>query len=154
MKYFKPISIITILIHNVYKSSINDVSNILVFFIIIIITKIECWPVFKQDPPCLILLPWPRFLTAVQELKALPQKDVNAKVKDIWDEFLGHDASAPVNIDSKSMNTTRKNMEHPDRWTFDEAAVSAANFFIFFFIFFFYYYYYFFLFIIYYYFFF
>ena len=44
------------------KSSINDVSNILVFFIIIIITKIECWPVFKQDPPCLILLPlpWPK----------------------------------------------------------------------------------------------
>ena len=33
------------------KSSINNVSNILVFFIIIIIiTKIECWPVFKQDP--------------------------------------------------------------------------------------------------------
>ena len=29
--------------------SINDVSNILVFFIIIIITKIECWPVFKKD---------------------------------------------------------------------------------------------------------
>ena len=33
------------------KSSINDVSNVLVFFIIIIIiTKIECWPVFKQEP--------------------------------------------------------------------------------------------------------
>ena len=34
------------------KSSINKVSNIrvLFFFIFLIITKIECWPVFKQDP--------------------------------------------------------------------------------------------------------
>ena len=33
------------------KSSINDVSNILVFFLLLlaIITKIECWLVFKQD---------------------------------------------------------------------------------------------------------
>ena len=37
------------------KSSINKVSNIRVFFFIfLIITKIEGWPVFKQDP--LILL--------------------------------------------------------------------------------------------------
>ena len=37
------------------KSSINDVAiqHTCIFFIIIIIfiiTKIECWPVFKQDP--------------------------------------------------------------------------------------------------------
>jgi hypothetical protein len=64
-----------------------------------------------------------RFLTAVQELKALPQKSVAEKVQAIWDEFLAPEASAPVNIDSKSMNITRQNMEHPDRWTFDEAAV-------------------------------
>ena len=32
------------------ESSINKVSNIRVFFIFLIITKIECWPVFKQDP--------------------------------------------------------------------------------------------------------
>ena len=35
------------------KSSINKVSSIRVlffFFIFLIITKIECWPVFKQDP--------------------------------------------------------------------------------------------------------
>ncbi|KAA0184476.1 hypothetical protein HAZT_HAZT004331 [Hyalella azteca] len=62
------------------------------------------------------------FLTAVQELKALPQKSVAEKVQAIWDEFLAPEASAPVNIDSKSMNITRQNMEHPDRWTFDEAA--------------------------------
>ena len=52
MKYFKPISIITILLHNVYKI-INKwcIQHICIFFIIIIIiTKIECWPVFKQDP--------------------------------------------------------------------------------------------------------
>ncbi|KAF2350806.1 G-protein gamma-like domain, partial [Trinorchestia longiramus] len=60
--------------------------------------------------------------TQLQELKALPQRAVTDKVQAIWDEFLAPDASAPVNIDSKSMNITRKNMEHPDRWTFDEAA--------------------------------
>ena len=35
------------------KSSLNKVFNIRVFiylFIFVIITKIECWPVFKQDP--------------------------------------------------------------------------------------------------------
>ena len=31
------------------KSSINKVSSIRVFFFYII-TKIECWPIFKQDP--------------------------------------------------------------------------------------------------------
>ena len=29
------------------KSSLNKVSSIVFFFII---TKIECWPIFKQDP--------------------------------------------------------------------------------------------------------
>ena len=33
------------------KSSINKVSSIRVlFFIFLIFTKIECWPIFKQDP--------------------------------------------------------------------------------------------------------
>ena len=35
------------------KSSINKVSNIhsyIILFILFIITKIECWPVFKQEP--------------------------------------------------------------------------------------------------------
>lgn len=68
-----------------------------------------------------------RFLTAVQELKALPQKDVASKVSAIWDEFLSADASLPVNIDSESMNITRKNMAAPDRWTFDEAAVGVEG---------------------------
>ena len=42
----------------------------------------------------------------------------------IWDEFLGPNANMPVNIDSKSMNETKKNMLNHDRWTFDTAAVS------------------------------
>ena len=32
------------------ESSINKVSNIRVLFIFLIIAKIECWPVFKQNP--------------------------------------------------------------------------------------------------------
>lgn len=64
-----------------------------------------------------------RFLTAVQELKALPQRDVEEKVNSIWAEFLSPTASNSVNIDSKSMNITKKNMDCPDRWTFDSAAV-------------------------------
>ena len=33
------------------KSSINKVSSIRVlFFIFLVYTKIECWPIFKQDP--------------------------------------------------------------------------------------------------------
>ncbi|XP_076062555.1 regulator of G-protein signaling 7-like isoform X2 [Oratosquilla oratoria] len=62
------------------------------------------------------------FLTAVQDLKALPQKDVSSKVEAIWEEFLAPNAPVPVNIDSKSMNVTKKNMNNPDRWTFDAAA--------------------------------
>ncbi|KAK4288652.1 hypothetical protein Pmani_038329 [Petrolisthes manimaculis] len=62
------------------------------------------------------------FLTAVQELKCLPQKDVNTKVQEIWDEYLATSAPVPVNIDSKSMNNTKKNMQNRDRWTFDAAA--------------------------------
>lgn len=65
-----------------------------------------------------------RFLTAVQELKCLPQKDVHDKVQAIWDEYLAPNAPVPVNIDCKSMNITKKNMQNSDRWTFDAAAVS------------------------------
>ncbi|XP_042874072.1 regulator of G-protein signaling 7-like [Penaeus japonicus] len=62
------------------------------------------------------------FLNAVQELKCLPQKDVHDKVQAIWDQFLAANAPVPVNIDSKSMNITKKNMQNRDRWTFDAAA--------------------------------
>lgn len=66
-----------------------------------------------------------RFWEAVQELRALPQSQVNRKASEIWSEYLAEDASCPVNIDSHSMELTKKNMENPDRWTFDAAAVRS-----------------------------
>lgn len=56
-------------------------------------------------------------------MKALPQCQVADKVTEIWSEYLGPDASCPVNIDSHSHDVTKKNMIKPDRWTFDAAAV-------------------------------
>ncbi|KAK2578656.1 hypothetical protein KPH14_012145 [Odynerus spinipes] len=68
-----------------------------------------------------------RFWKTVQELKTLPQKDVNAKAREIWNEFLGQDASCPVNVDSRSYEITKKNMEKPDRWCFDIAAAHVYH---------------------------
>ncbi|GIZ03499.1 regulator of G-protein signaling 7 [Caerostris extrusa] len=36
--------------------------------------------------------------------------------------FLRTDANTPVNIDSKSYDLAKRNVEHPDRWAFDAAA--------------------------------
>lgn len=69
-----------------------------------------------------------RFWESVQELKALPQKDVMQRVNVIWAEYLAPDASCPVNVDSHSLEITKKNMLQPDRWTFDTAAVSLTPF--------------------------
>jgi len=66
-----------------------------------------------------------RFWEAVQQLKALPQKDVQDKVDEIWTEFLASDASCPINVDSRSYEITKRNMETLDRWSFDVAAVST-----------------------------
>nr|CAD7393615.1 unnamed protein product [Timema cristinae] len=66
-----------------------------------------------------------KFWEAVQQLKALPQKDVQDKVDEIWTEFLAPDASCPINVDSRSHEATKRNMENPDRWSFDVAAVST-----------------------------
>ncbi|KAG5896689.1 hypothetical protein JTB14_002536 [Gonioctena quinquepunctata] len=63
-----------------------------------------------------------RFWEAVQELKALPQSQVQHKFSKIWAEFLAPDASCPINVDSRSSEVTKKNMEIPDRWGFDCAA--------------------------------
>lgn len=65
-----------------------------------------------------------RFWEAVQELKALPQSEVQEKVGEIWGEYLAPDASCPINVDCQSYDVTKKNMENPDRWSFDCAAVS------------------------------
>lgn len=64
-----------------------------------------------------------RFWEAVQILKTLPQSQVQEKVNEIWGEFLASDASCPINVDSKSYEITKKNMENPDRWSFDCASV-------------------------------
>ncbi|BES92842.1 Hypothetical protein NTJ_05651 [Nesidiocoris tenuis] len=68
-----------------------------------------------------------KFWEAVQELKCLPQSQVIEKVTEIWSEFLGPDASCPVNIDSHSHELTKKNMAKPDRWTFDPAAAHVYH---------------------------
>ncbi|PSN35092.1 Regulator of G-protein signaling 7 [Blattella germanica] len=67
------------------------------------------------------------FWESVQQLKALPQKDVQDKVDEIWLEFLAPDASCPLNVDSQSYETTKKNMENLDRWSFDVAATSVKG---------------------------
>ncbi|CAL1265858.1 unnamed protein product [Larinioides sclopetarius] len=63
-----------------------------------------------------------KFYDAVQELKQINANEVDEKVKEIWNEFLEADANTPVNIDSKSYDVTKKNVEKPDRWAFDAAA--------------------------------
>ncbi|KAB0801137.1 hypothetical protein PPYR_05491 [Photinus pyralis] len=63
-----------------------------------------------------------KFWEAVQELKALPQSEVQNKVAEIWSEFLAQDASCPINVDSHSYEVTKKNMGNGDRWSFDTAA--------------------------------
>ncbi|KAG1663357.1 Regulator of G-protein signaling 7 [Nymphon striatum] len=66
-----------------------------------------------------------KFWDAVQELKQVHSKDVSTKVLEIWNEYLAPEANAPINIDSKSAEETRKNMKIPTRWAFDEAAASS-----------------------------
>lgn len=46
--------------------------------------------------------------------------------EEIWSEYLSPDAGCPINVDSQSHELTKKNMEKPDRWTFDTAAVSLS----------------------------
>lgn len=67
-----------------------------------------------------------KFWEAVQELKALPQSEVQLKVEEIWSEFLAPDASCPINVDSHSYELTKKNMKSPDCWSFDASAVSTS----------------------------
>ncbi|XP_075227494.1 regulator of G-protein signaling 7 isoform X2 [Lycorma delicatula] len=68
-----------------------------------------------------------KFWESVQELKALPQRDVQERVAEIWAEYLAPDASCPVNVDSHSHEVTKRNMTHPDRWSFDTAAAHVYH---------------------------
>ncbi|RWS04446.1 Regulator of G-protein signaling 7-like protein, partial [Dinothrombium tinctorium] len=89
-----------------------------------------------------------KFWDAVQELKCVHSRDVAQKVQEIWNEYLGPgkyndfiyfcttqkvnchyyslqlDANCPINIDSKSYEVTKRNIElKPNsRYIFDEAA--------------------------------
>ncbi|GFQ99796.1 regulator of G-protein signaling 7, partial [Trichonephila clavata] len=63
-----------------------------------------------------------KFWDAVQELKQVHSKDIPSKVQEIWNLYLAPDAKEAINIDSKSFEITKRNMEKPDRWTFEEAA--------------------------------
>ena len=64
-----------------------------------------------------------RFWEAVQSMKSLPLSKVKKYADEIWSEYLAPDASCPINVDSQSHELSRKNMNTPDRWTFDIAAV-------------------------------
>ncbi|XP_015118882.1 regulator of G-protein signaling 7 isoform X2 [Diachasma alloeum] len=68
-----------------------------------------------------------KFWEAVQNLKTLPQRDVQAKVEEIWNEYLRPDASCPINVDSRSFELTKRNLEKPDRWSFDVAAAHVYH---------------------------
>lgn len=59
-------------------------------------------------------------------MKSLPVTQVRKFAEEIWSEYLAPDASCPINVDSHSHELSRKNMESPDRWTFDIAAVSIT----------------------------
>ncbi|KAL0276369.1 UNVERIFIED_CONTAM: hypothetical protein PYX00_003958 [Menopon gallinae] len=63
-----------------------------------------------------------KFWEAVQDFRTLPQKKIASRAPEIWAEYLAPDASSQVNVDSRSYNTTKKNLENPDRWSFDAAA--------------------------------
>lgn len=65
-----------------------------------------------------------KFWDAVQELKRVHSKDVARRVEAIWQEYLAQDANCPINIDSKSYETSKKNMtkNKNNRYIFDEAA--------------------------------
>jgi hypothetical protein len=45
-------------------------------------------------------------------------------VTEIYSEFIDVNATSPVNIDCKVLEITEVNLSNPNRWSFDEAAVS------------------------------
>lgn len=49
-------------------------------------------------------------------------------VTEIYNEFIDKNATSPVNIDCKVMETTEENLKNPNRWSFDEAAVRVYYF--------------------------
>lgn len=68
-----------------------------------------------------------RFYEVCNELRYAANKDIAAKVEDIYNEFLAPVASCPINIDSRIMAITKMKMENPDRYTYDEAREHIFN---------------------------
>ncbi|KFD52342.1 hypothetical protein M513_06723 [Trichuris suis] len=68
-----------------------------------------------------------RFWEAVQSLRFSSCRMVPVKVTSIYNDYLGPSAASPVNVDSKVMDITNKNLENSGRWSFDEAAVSEIG---------------------------
>ncbi|XP_071501455.1 regulator of G-protein signaling 7-like [Diadema antillarum] len=62
-----------------------------------------------------------RFWIACQDLKKMAFSQVPAKVQQIYSEFLSDSSHSPINVDSKILDITRKNMKNPNRYTFDAA---------------------------------
>ena len=49
-------------------------------------------------------------------------------VTEIYNEFIDTNAAtSPVNVDCKVMEVTEENLKNPNRWSFDEAAVSTLQ---------------------------
>lgn len=57
-------------------------------------------------------------------MKKLPQSQIKESANAIWTEYLSSDAPCPVNVDSKSLELSRENVNtpNPNRWCFDVAA--------------------------------
>ncbi|XP_021963970.1 regulator of G-protein signaling 7 [Folsomia candida] len=64
-----------------------------------------------------------RFWESIQDLKRLPMSELPKRAQEIWAEFLAPDSTCLVNVDSKSYEQTRQNIQESqaDRWSFDTA---------------------------------
>ncbi|XP_071834820.1 regulator of G-protein signaling 7-like isoform X2 [Apostichopus japonicus] len=62
-----------------------------------------------------------RFWIACQDLKNASLSKVPQKAIEIFKEFFSEESHCPINIDSKTLEVTRKNMQTPGRDTFDHA---------------------------------
>ncbi|KAF4519454.1 hypothetical protein B566_EDAN009929 [Ephemera danica] len=63
-----------------------------------------------------------RFWMAVNDLRRSSQSQIQAKVRDIYDEFLAAGAPCEINIDGKTMEKTQGELRTPSRFAFDSAA--------------------------------
>ncbi|XP_019623200.1 PREDICTED: regulator of G-protein signaling 7-like isoform X1 [Branchiostoma belcheri] len=68
-----------------------------------------------------------RFWLACDELYSVPLKDVESAVQEIYSEFLAPGCPSPINVDSKCQAIANKNMEKPNRYTFDACMEHIYN---------------------------